>query len=168
MASRGDIVQAARGWIGTRWQHQASVKGAACDCVGLIAGVAKEVGLITSITLPPYDRQADGRSMIDLCTRYMTRINISDLDAGDVAVMRFDQNPTHLAFVAPYLYGGFSVIHASAPARAVVEHQLDDTCHVVYIVTNNKRLFSFKYVRISVLQKSRKKSLLFIILTKVI
>jgi NlpC/P60 family putative phage cell wall peptidase len=127
MASRGDIVQAARGWIGTRWQHQASVKGAACDCVGLIAGVAKEVGLIASITLPPYDRQADGRSMIDLCTRYMTRINISDLDAGDVAVMRFDQNPTHLAFVAPYLYGGFSVIHASAPARAVVEHQLDDT-----------------------------------------
>jgi hypothetical protein len=32
-----------------------------------------------------------------------------------------------------------------------VQITFDDTCHVVYIVTNNKRLFSFKYVRISVL-----------------
>jgi hypothetical protein len=32
-----------------------------------------------------------------------------------------------------------------------VQITFDDTCHVVYIVTNNKRLFSFKYVHISVL-----------------
>ena len=40
-----DIIQTARGWIWTRWQHQASVRGVGTDCIGLIAGVARELGL---------------------------------------------------------------------------------------------------------------------------
>ncbi len=34
-----DPVLEARGWIGTPYVHQASVKGAGCDCLGLIRGI---------------------------------------------------------------------------------------------------------------------------------
>ncbi|MBC2835845.1 NlpC/P60 family protein [Paragemmobacter straminiformis] len=37
------VVQAARGWIGTPYLHQASVKGAGADCLGLLRGVWREV-----------------------------------------------------------------------------------------------------------------------------
>ena len=42
--TRGEIiVAAARGWIGTPYRHQASVRGAGCDCLGLLRGVWREV-----------------------------------------------------------------------------------------------------------------------------
>ena len=37
------VVIAARGWIGTPYVHQASTRGAGCDCLGLIRGVWREV-----------------------------------------------------------------------------------------------------------------------------
>lgn len=38
-----DVVAVARGWIGTPYLHQASVKGAGADCLGLLRGVWREV-----------------------------------------------------------------------------------------------------------------------------
>jgi len=37
------VVQAARGWIGTPYRHQASTKGAGTDCLGLLRGVWREL-----------------------------------------------------------------------------------------------------------------------------
>lgn len=37
--TRDEIVAAARGWIGTPYQHQASLKGVGADCLGLVRGV---------------------------------------------------------------------------------------------------------------------------------
>ena len=37
------VVAAARGWIGTPYLHQASLKGVGCDCLGLVRGVWREV-----------------------------------------------------------------------------------------------------------------------------
>ncbi len=34
MTTREDIVRAARGWIGTPYRHQASLKGVGTDCLG--------------------------------------------------------------------------------------------------------------------------------------
>jgi NlpC/P60 family putative phage cell wall peptidase len=36
-------VEAARGWIGTPYQHQASLKGIGADCLGLLRGVWRDV-----------------------------------------------------------------------------------------------------------------------------
>ena len=36
------IVEAARAWIGTPYVHQASVKGAGTDCLGLVRGIWRE------------------------------------------------------------------------------------------------------------------------------
>ena len=39
MNSGKEIVTAARGWIGTPFRWEASVKGVGCDCRGLLAGL---------------------------------------------------------------------------------------------------------------------------------
>jgi NlpC/P60 family putative phage cell wall peptidase len=36
---RADIIAEARAWIGTPYRHQASARGAGCDCLGLVRGV---------------------------------------------------------------------------------------------------------------------------------
>lgn len=38
-----EVLRAARGWIGTPYRHQASVRGAGADCLGLVRGVWREV-----------------------------------------------------------------------------------------------------------------------------
>src|ERR1700682_1205564 len=45
MVTRAQIVAEARSWLGTPFLHQNSMKAAGCDCIGLIRGVFREVGL---------------------------------------------------------------------------------------------------------------------------
>ncbi len=46
--SAARIVAAARGWIGTPYLHQASLKGVGCDCLGLLRGLYRESSMATS------------------------------------------------------------------------------------------------------------------------
>lgn len=48
------VVVAARGWIGTPYLHQASLKGAGADCLGLLRGVWREVVGAEPEAVPPY------------------------------------------------------------------------------------------------------------------
>lgn len=41
--SREDIVQAAREWVGTPYRHRAAMRGAGCDCLGLLRGVWRDL-----------------------------------------------------------------------------------------------------------------------------
>ncbi|WP_295044393.1 NlpC/P60 family protein [uncultured Paracoccus sp.] len=49
-----DVVTLARAWIGTPYQHQASTRGVACDCLGLIRGVWRERLGTEPEAPPPY------------------------------------------------------------------------------------------------------------------
>jgi NlpC/P60 family putative phage cell wall peptidase len=48
------VINVARTWIGTPYMHQAAVRGAGTDCLGLIRGVWREVIGIEPETIPPY------------------------------------------------------------------------------------------------------------------
>ena len=48
------VVTAARGWIGTPYRHQASVRGAGADCLGLIRGVWRELYGAEPAEVPAY------------------------------------------------------------------------------------------------------------------
>lgn len=48
------IVTEARSWIGTPYRHQASAKGAGCDCLGLLRGVWRAVHGAEPEPVPPY------------------------------------------------------------------------------------------------------------------
>lgn len=49
-------VEAARGWIGTPYRHQASCKGAGADCLGLVRGVWRDVLGAEPEPVPAYTR----------------------------------------------------------------------------------------------------------------
>ena len=57
MIARAAIVAAARGWIGTPYRHQASLKGVGCDCLGLVRGVWREVVGPEPEPLRPYAQE---------------------------------------------------------------------------------------------------------------
>lgn len=124
MTLREQIVEEARTWIGTRFQHQARCKGAGVDCVGVVIGVCKELRL-TDFDHYNYSRIPDGRMMQETCEANMTRIQFAEVKAGDVVLFRFDQHPQHLAIIAEHPTGGHSIIHAYSPSRKVIETRLD-------------------------------------------
>jgi len=52
--TRGRIIKTAFDWLDTPYQHQASLKGAGCDCLGLIRGVWRELYGDEPAAPPPY------------------------------------------------------------------------------------------------------------------
>ena len=51
---RGDVVAAARRWIGTPYVHQASLKGVGADCLGLVRGIWREIHGAEPEPVPAY------------------------------------------------------------------------------------------------------------------
>ena len=91
--SRPDIVAAARGWIGTPYHHQASLRGAGCDCLGLLRGVWREVVGPEPQTLPPYSRdwaEAGGRETLrEAAATHLVAMPADAMQAGDVLLFRW-------------------------------------------------------------------------------
>jgi len=52
--TRSQIVAKTRDWIGAPYQHQASLKGVGCDCLGLVRGVWRAVIGEEPERAPPY------------------------------------------------------------------------------------------------------------------
>lgn len=123
------IVGAARSWIGTPYQHQASCKGAGADCLGLVRGVWREV-MGCEPELPPaytpdWAEQPGGgvaqETMAEGARRHLVEIEIADAGAGDVVLFRMRANGP--AKHAAILSDGGRMIHAYS-GRAVVEAEL--------------------------------------------
>lgn len=113
--THADVVAAARGWLGTPFQHQQRFKGLACDCAGLLIGVARELGLVAAdFDVPAYPRVPDGLSLLRWCDEYMTRVDREQLQPGQVIAVVIDAEPQHLGIVGDYRHGGLSLIHAAA------------------------------------------------------
>lgn len=139
--TRAQIVQAARGWLGTRFVHQGRLKKTAqhqggCDCLGLLVGVAKELRAMTIRAGRPtylaecdcadYGRIPDGAQLKEALNDLLETIPLTALAPGDVILLAMDGNPQHLAMISDYPGGTLGMIHAFLPARKVVEHRLDD------------------------------------------
>ncbi|MBE9635715.1 NlpC/P60 family protein [Salipiger mangrovisoli] len=86
------IVGAARQWIGTPYLHQASVRGAGCDCLGLLRGVWREVIGAEPEPVPPYSRdwsepQGD-EALLRAALRHLSAKALRDEAPGDVLLFR--------------------------------------------------------------------------------
>ena len=51
---RAAVVAEARRWVGTPYRHQASVRGAGADCLGLVRGVWRALRGAEPVAVPPY------------------------------------------------------------------------------------------------------------------
>lgn len=85
-------VTAARGWLGTPYRHQASVKGEGADCLGLIRGVWRELVGAEPESPPPYRpdwAEVGGEETLLMeARRWLTEIPVARAAVGDVVLFR--------------------------------------------------------------------------------
>lgn len=106
ITTRTAIVAEARAWIGTPYQHQASLKGVGCDCLGLVRGVWRACIGEEPEAAPAYSRdwaEASGvESLADAALRHLVAIDAATFAAGDVLLFRWraDCVAKHVAIAA--------------------------------------------------------------------
>jgi NlpC/P60 family putative phage cell wall peptidase len=110
--TRAGIIAEARSWLGTPYQHQASLKGVGCDCLGLVRGVWRATVGEEPEPVPPYRpdwAELGGEErLLGAAQRWLHEVRIEAAQPGDVLLFRMD--------------GGALVKHAailSAPDRMV-------------------------------------------------
>ena len=86
------VVAEARGWIGTPYLHQASVRGAGADCLGLLRGVWRSIYGAEPQNVPPYteDWAEPSRQevLLHAAERWLDRKRQEDAAIGDVLLFR--------------------------------------------------------------------------------
>jgi NlpC/P60 family putative phage cell wall peptidase len=119
------LIEDARTWLGTPHRHQGSIKGVGCDCVGFLAEVALETGLITPelrAEFPnDYSQQPAAGELRRLCSSRLCLVPYASRAPGDIVLMRFAVEPQHLAMLTAV--DPDYVIHSAE--KGVVEHRLD-------------------------------------------
>lgn len=122
---------AARGWVGTPYRHQASLKGEGADCLGLIRGVWREVVGPEPETLPPYSpdwAEAGGtEALLMAARRWLVEIEPEAAQPGDVLLfrMRADVPIKHCGILSAVGPPEPRLIHAYW-GRSVVESWMGD------------------------------------------
>lgn len=94
MSVRRDIIVAsARGWIGTPYRHQASLRHVGCDCLGLVRGVWREVIGEEPEAAPPYTpdwaETLGLETLLDAAGRHFVSTPVDAFRPGDVLAFRF-------------------------------------------------------------------------------
>ena len=128
--STGDkVVDEARSWIGTPYRHQASVKGAGCDCLGLLRGVWRQIHGVEPEAIPAYSMDWDEVARQDVlheaAARHLAERPIPEMQTGDVLLfrMRRDAVAKHVGLVATlrpttfvHSYAGHGVVESALTA----------------------------------------------------
>jgi len=118
---REQIIDAARRWVGTRWQHQGR-SPAGVDCIGLLVVVARELGLEVA-DVAGYRRRQDGKELLAALRSQLQKQSITNWNIGDIGVFKESAFPIHVGFLG--LRDGVpTVIHAHARRRQVIEEAL--------------------------------------------
>lgn len=126
MTTRAEVILEARSWIGTPEQHQQSLKGVACDCIGLVRGVGRSLGMPEAIAFDNdarfkgYSRPPNPRVLLEACAIYLENIPIEDLLPGDVVLGRIENDPQHFGIISAI--DPAYIIHADAKNKKVVEN----------------------------------------------
>ena len=121
------VVEEARSWIGTPYVHQASCKGAGCDCLGLIRGLWRELYGAEPEVPPAYTMdwsEPQGEERLWAAARLYLLEKAGPAVPGDVLLFRMRAGAVakHLGILAE-VGAEASFIHAYA-GRGVVESPL--------------------------------------------
>lgn len=126
MLDRNKVIQEAEEWLGLPWQHQASLKGVAADCIGLVAGIYRECGGTVEFTA---DYPATWHLFNSYERLYVTAKNQGfedvareDILPGDILLFRFGKMPANHCGL--YLGNGW-FIHSYSSVGKVVKTRFD-------------------------------------------
>ena len=121
-------VEIARGWIGTPYLHQCSMRGAGCDCLGLLRGIWREMLGPEPEAVPAYSRdwsEPEGEERLwAAALRHLLAKPLDREAAGDILLFRMREGAVakHLGLQAGTGQGA-SFIHAYS-GHGVVESAL--------------------------------------------
>lgn len=133
------IVEEARSWVGTKWIHQASLKGVGADCIGFIRGVGRGVGLIDpfetgeAARFANYGRNPSPTLLREACATFLDGIDKDEAGVGDILVFRIRRDPMHFA-IRTERKGVPYMVHAYVQAQKVCEHRMDQFYWLPHIV----------------------------------
>lgn len=119
------LVAACRSQLNVRFRHAGRKPGTGFDCAGLIAWGLLEIGK------PIADRKGYGREPYrdglreTLLANFGPPVPVEDLQAGDVALMTFAQEPRHVGLLFDHPGGGLAIVHTYGTVKRVVEHSLN-------------------------------------------
>ena len=144
------VIASARGWLGTPYHDQASVKGVGCDCLGLARGIWREVVGSETLPVPPYSRdwgEVGTREVLaDSAARVMIRIDPET--AGPGAVVLFRMRAGAIVKHVGILTGDDSFIH-SYERLGVIEEPLT-------IAWRRRIVFAFLFPRPASARRQKK------------
>jgi len=87
------VLAEARLWLGTPYRHQASVRGAGCDCLGLVRGVWRAIHDREPEPVPPYTADwgetGNHEPLLAAGLRHMTAVAVQETGPGDILVFRW-------------------------------------------------------------------------------
>lgn len=106
----------ARRWLGTPYCHQASLRGAGADCLGLLRGVWRATLGAEPEAPPPYSgdwAEASGEErLMQAATRHLVPVGREAAGVGDVLLFRMRPR-------APAKHLGLLVSDSLAPGRMI-------------------------------------------------
>ena len=108
------VIAAARGWLGTPYHDQASLRGVGCDCLGLARGVWRDLVGAEPQPIPPYSRdwgETGVREVLAEGARAMM-IEIPLAQMGPGALVLFRMAPRAIAKHVGILTAPDHFIHA--------------------------------------------------------
>ncbi|CAN5321615.1 hypothetical protein BH10PSE1_BH10PSE1_01090 [soil metagenome] len=120
------VVDAARGWLGTPYLHQASLKGQGADCLGLVRGVWRDVVCSEPETpaaySPDWAEVGGEERLLEAARRWLVPVAVEDARPGDVLLFRMSTGAVvkHCAILSTLGEPEWRMIHAYW-GRAVVE-----------------------------------------------
>jgi cell wall-associated NlpC family hydrolase len=147
MINGKDIVSQARTWLGTCYHHQGRLKKSktckgGVDCIGLIIGVAKELGLtgangklLAEFDETGYSPYPDGVSLQRFLDLHFNKISANQqpikhadiIKQGDILLFKLFTHPQHVGIAINFQGGdirSIGVIHCYSASGQVVEHHL--------------------------------------------
>lgn len=120
------ILDEAREWLDTPYHHQQSIKGQATDCIGLVVGVASNIGLLNqrdrlwiSKNFSGYARSPQGDLLRRGFGAFLPEYHVDDMQPGDVLLISMNYQPRHCAIYTE----NNTIIHAYAERGRCVEHR---------------------------------------------
>jgi len=115
---RARIIAETTSWIGTPYQHQASLKNIGCDCLGLVRGIWRAIYQtepeLTPAYSPDWAESSKCEQLAFAARRHMQEISVSEFQPADLLVFRWRPHvpAKHLAItVSPT-----SMVHAQQGA----------------------------------------------------
>lgn len=122
MFNKAQFIAEAREWIGTKFHHQAAVKGVGCDCIGLIRGVKNQLIEDDILATLDYSMQPNNFRFYNNLEKHPELEPTNVLEPGILLLFKFIREPQHIAIYTDKN----TIIHSYQPRGQVVEHRLDD------------------------------------------